>query len=95
MVTFGTFKHKKKLSSLDNPLKSATELSAAEAEAKKLMVIAEEIEVQSTDFEARQIVKGQMLNLLNKGNIFAHFKSACEFSIIFEQLVQTAILQNR
>jgi len=23
-----------------------------------------------------------------------HFKSACEFSIIFEQLVQTAILQN-
>jgi hypothetical protein len=38
----------------DNPLKSATELSAKlKAEAKKLMVIAEEIEVQSTDFEAQ------------------------------------------
>ena len=34
----------------DNPLKSATELSAKlKAEAKKLMAIAEEIEIQSAD----------------------------------------------
>jgi len=53
MVTFGTLKHKKLSSFRDNPLKSATELSAKLKAEAKLMVIAEEIEVQSTDFEAQ------------------------------------------
>jgi len=36
------------------------------------MVIAEEIEVQSTDLKLK--TNGQMLNLLNKGNIFYAFQ---------------------